>query len=160
LDQPRVLHVLPGVENRIPTPIRQALTLLVEDRLPEYHAALPSQRSFLDLLDELQRAHADFIVTGRKLDVALSQRVRLHNAARDSIAVNDLSVVKFFFGRIHNVPDPQLLAAIDMQPVALTWLDEAYEVAAADPQVQEALPAYLAAEERLHAAADVLKNAL
>jgi hypothetical protein len=153
---------LSGAELSRPPAAAAAIGIL-DERLPsenlpvkqsfDRYRALPRRTAVLAALVELRLADAGFSDTARRLDRRVTGLIGDHNAPRQIDPLHDRLETAYFFGRIHGMPQADLLERIGV-PAALVDAVQARAAAiAADADVETLASQFLAARQRLAAAA-------
>jgi hypothetical protein len=164
LDHPEPLNIS-NAEGSAP-PIAVALRdmfrdpLLMEHMIDSWRDKLPSERTVLDALRELQRANVAFMQVARKLDRRLFQVVADYNASHRLDPIIDTLDLSFIMGRMIGLPDQDVLTRIGLPQETLGQLRARGVAALADDQVAALVPPFMSARARLLQAVETLRTSL
>lgn len=149
---------LNGAEGSRP-PAAGAATRIIDARLPAENA--PFEQSFdryrdllrrtalLDALIELRRADRDFAEAARRLDRRITGLISDYNAPRRIDPLQDRLEMAYFFGRMHQIPEVELLVRIGMPHPLVAAVQARAAAIASDGEVATLTRQYLAARELL-----------
>ncbi len=136
-----------------------AENVLVEQSFAGYRE-LTRRRAVLDALIELRRTDRAFSEAGRRLDRHVTGLISDHNALRRIDPLHDRLETAYLFGRIHGVPEAELLARIGIPDALVAVVQERAAEIASDDQVATLARQYVAAREHLMAAVNGLGSLL
>lgn len=159
VEQPDILSISNAVDS-IPPPAQAIHSIVSNHPIDYWHSLLKCHRAFLNEIKESQRAHRAFGKAAQRLDLALGQVIRLHNAARDVDAVNDRTYHSFSLGRLLDVSAETILPWINRTRRALDSLELAFTAVMADEEVTSCADDYRCRREELISRIEKLKTLL
>jgi len=148
VEEPDILNFQTAGDS-IPPAARATHSVVSNHPVDYWYPLLKRHRAFLDEIKGFQHAHAAFGKAARRLDMALAQEIRLHNATRRTIAINDRDDHAFFLGRLHGMPNEQILAWIDHTSASLGRFETSFAAAMADEEVASRADEYQRCREHL-----------
>lgn len=106
-------------------------------------------QSGITRLNRFRTAYEKFINCAEQLDIQLRGLIRRYNHAQNTIAINDIADMAYFFGRILGIKTEDILPAIDMPKQATTRFEKSFGAALANNAVVALKDEYIAARNEL-----------
>lgn len=149
VEEPDILNFQTATDS-IPPAARAIHSVVSNHPVDYWYSVLKRHRAFLDEVKRFQHAHTAFGKAAQRLDVALRQVIRLHNAARGAIAVNDPYDHAYFLGRLHGMSDEEILPWIDLpSKTHSSRFESSFSAAMADEEVASRVDEYQRRREEL-----------
>lgn len=104
----------------------RVITKLMELNPIETWQRISPEDSIFGLLNTFIDASTDFTTKAGNLDSKINHAMRVYNASQGRIAANDHAYRSYLFGRLHDLPDEQILPHIDLSASSLSGLQMAY----------------------------------
>lgn len=148
VEEPDILNFQTAADS-IPPAARAIHSMVSNHPVDYWYSLLKRHRAFLDEIKGFQHAYAAFGKAAQKLDVALRRVIRLHNAARGTIAMNDPADHSYFLGRLHGMSSEQILPWIDYPIKASVRFEASFTAAIADEEITSRADEYRRRREEL-----------
>lgn len=145
---------------KAPEYVTQILALIESNPLDVWNDHLPSHRSLISKVRELQNAFFKFSLVGSHLDNKIIKFIRKYNADRELCAGNDTRIYAYYVGKLENMTDEDILAWLDLPSKVITKIKSDYSELRNDKHILQLEKEYVERKCALESAVTALREFL